>query len=71
LSPEEIVLRKDMKCKCLGLASLATTIARQRSRMMFLVVVNPEYIMASDKAVTWLERWGGGNASLNWSVQER
>jgi hypothetical protein len=36
LSPEEIVLRKDMKCKCLGLASLATTIARQRSRMMFL-----------------------------------
>jgi hypothetical protein len=35
------------------------------------VVVNPEYIMASDEAVTWLERWGGGNASLNWSVQER
>jgi hypothetical protein len=36
-----------------------------------LVVVNPEYIMASDEAVTWLEHWGGGNASLNWNVQER
>lgn len=27
LSPEEIMLRKDMKCKCLGLASLARTMA--------------------------------------------
>ena len=36
LSIEEIVLRKDMKCKCLGLASLKRTIAWQHSRLMFL-----------------------------------
>jgi hypothetical protein len=37
LSLEEPALRKDMKCKCLGLASLARTIARQRARLMYLV----------------------------------
>ncbi|XP_066347979.1 uncharacterized protein [Miscanthus floridulus] len=36
LSTEECALRKDMKCKCLGLASLLRTIARQHSRLMFL-----------------------------------
>lgn len=36
LSLEEITLRRDMKCKCLGLVSLARTIARQRSRLMYL-----------------------------------
>ena len=36
LSTEESALRKEMKCKCIGLASLKRTIARQRSRLMFL-----------------------------------
>ena len=36
LSTEESALRKDMKCKCLGLVSLTITIARQHSRLMFL-----------------------------------
>lgn len=36
LSVDEVALRRSLKCKCLGLASLARTIARQRSRMLFL-----------------------------------
>lgn len=36
LSAEEMSLRKELKAKCLGLASLARTIARQRSRITFL-----------------------------------
>ena len=36
LSPEEHQLRKEMKCKCLGLASLERTIARLRSRITYL-----------------------------------
>jgi hypothetical protein len=36
LTLEEQALRKELKCKCLGLASLARTIATQRSRMLFL-----------------------------------
>jgi hypothetical protein len=36
LSSEELVLRRELKFKCLGLASLARPIARQRSRPTFL-----------------------------------
>ena len=36
LSPEEHQLRKEMKCKCLGLASLERTITRLRSRITYL-----------------------------------
>ncbi|WVZ79919.1 LOW QUALITY PROTEIN: hypothetical protein U9M48_027442 [Paspalum notatum var. saurae] len=36
LSPEELLLRRQQKLKCLGLASLSRTIARQRSRLLFL-----------------------------------
>jgi hypothetical protein len=36
LSPREVVLRKAFKLRTLGLASLARTIARQRSRLLFL-----------------------------------
>lgn len=36
LSPEEQDLWNELKCKSLGLASLARTIARQRSRITFL-----------------------------------
>ncbi|WVZ71862.1 hypothetical protein U9M48_020394 [Paspalum notatum var. saurae] len=36
LSMEELQLRKQLKFKCLGLASLSRTIARQRSRLLFL-----------------------------------
>jgi hypothetical protein len=36
LSQDEIVLRKELKGKCLGLTSLSRTIARQRSRVTFL-----------------------------------
>jgi hypothetical protein len=36
LSPQELTLRKELKMKCLGLASLQCTIYRQRSRIQFL-----------------------------------
>ena len=36
LSPQEVALRKAFKLRSLGLASLARTVARQRSRLLFL-----------------------------------
>ncbi|WVZ91735.1 hypothetical protein U9M48_037868 [Paspalum notatum var. saurae] len=36
LCAEDLLLRKQLKVKCLGLASLARTVARQRSRLIFL-----------------------------------
>ncbi|KAJ1287483.1 hypothetical protein BS78_02G013300 [Paspalum vaginatum] len=36
LSPRELQFRNQLKLKCLGLSSLARTIARQRSRLIFL-----------------------------------
>lgn len=36
LTPDESSLRKSLKVRCLGLASLSRTIARQRSRLHFL-----------------------------------
>ena len=36
LSPHEASLRKQLKLKCLGLASLERTIARSRSRLLWL-----------------------------------
>lgn len=37
LHPWEASLRRSLKCQVLGLASLSRTIARQRSRLLFLV----------------------------------
>jgi hypothetical protein len=36
LSAEEDLLRRELKMKCLGLASLSRTIARRRSCLVFL-----------------------------------
>jgi hypothetical protein len=36
LSPKEVILRRELKFKCLGLTSLACSIAWQRSQLTFL-----------------------------------
>jgi hypothetical protein len=36
LAAEELELHNELKLKCLGLSSLSRTIARQRSRLLFL-----------------------------------
>jgi hypothetical protein len=49
LSEEEIILRNELKMKCLGIASLNRTIVRQCSRLLFLHERLPVHIFSTFK----------------------
>jgi hypothetical protein len=64
LSPQELTLQKELKMKCLGLASLQCTIYRQRSGIQFLTKGDANTLFSIFRHVTGGEKIGSKNSNM-------